>query len=394
MTSSTRTRGRTARRVTAAVAAAALSLSAVSVVSAVTAGAASASPAHSAHRAHPGPDRAALQAALDRLVDTGAVGAVAEVRDEHGVWRGTSGRAALGSRRRVPVDSRVRVGSVTKSFVATVVLQLVAEGRLRLDDPVSRWLPGSVPGGDRITVRELLGHTSGLHDYQETLPMPPSADFLAVVSRTWTPAELVDRAVTQPTTSAPGAAYHYSSTGYVLLGEIIEAVTGRPYATEIEHRIIRPLGLNATSVPGTSSTIPGPHPHGYVPIASDGATRLVDLTRMNPSVMGASGEIISTPRDLDVFFAALLRGHLLPPRLLAEMLAPSVPGGPYGLGLFRRRTPCGIEVYGHDGDAVAYQTWSFSTAGAHRQVTLALTPDHRADLDDQVDAYVDAVVCS
>ncbi|MFI5895854.1 serine hydrolase [Actinoplanes sp. NPDC051513] len=341
------------------------------------------------------PDRAELQSRLDGIVTAGAVGALAEVRDEHGVWRGTSGVAELGTTRPVPVDGRFRAGSITKTFVATVALQLVGEGRLRLDDPLEAWLPGAVPDGRRITLRQLLGHTSGLYDYQRTLRMPPAPEFTANRWRTWSPDELVARAVANPATfEPPGSAFAYSSTGYLLLGEIIEKATGHPYGMEIDRRIIRPLGLTGTSVPGTSTRIPGPHPHGYVPVLRAGGTHLVDLTAMNPSVMGAAGEMISTTRDLDRFFAALLGGHLLPGRLLAAMATPGVDGARYGLGLaWWRDTSCGVRVYGNDGDAVAYQAWSYSTQDRRRQATVALTPDFRGDPGDAVDAFLNEAFC-
>ncbi|MGH3990081.1 MAG: serine hydrolase domain-containing protein, partial [Pseudonocardiaceae bacterium] len=301
-------------------------------------------------------DRAGLEGRLDDVVAAGAVGALAEVRDEDGVWRGTSGVAELGRTRAVPVRGRFRAGSITKTFVATVALQLAGEGRLRLADPVEAWLPGVVPGGHRITVRHLLNHTSGLYDYLRTLPMPPGQEFVDNRWRTWTAAELVQRAVAQPPTfEPPGSAFAYSNTNYLLLGQIVEKVTGRSYGEEIERRVIRPLRLRGTAVPGTSPRIRGPHPHGYVPTQQNGEMHLLDYTEMNPSVMGASGEMISTTADLNRFFAALLGGHLLPEPLLDEMRTPGVEGGRYGLGLAWRNTSCGIRVYGNDGDALAYQ---------------------------------------
>ncbi|MFK3985612.1 serine hydrolase domain-containing protein [Micromonospora sp. NPDC050397] len=339
--------------------------------------------------------RAGLQSRLDGVVAAGAVGALAEVRDAGGVWRGNSGVAELGTRREVPVDGRFRAGSITKTFVATVVLQLVGEGRLRLDDPVEAWLPGVVPGGRRVTVRHLLNHTSGLYDYLRTLPMPPSPEFLDNRWRTWTPAEQVRRAVANPPTfEPPGSAYAYSNTGYLLLGQIIEKVTGRSYGEEVQRRIIRPLRLRGTEMPGTSTRIRGPHPHGYVPTERNGRVRLVDFTTMNPSVMGAGGEIISTTRDLNRFFVALLGGRLLPGHLLDEMRTRGVGGGrAYGLGLAWWDTSCGVRVYGNDGDALAYQSWSFSTGDGRRQVTVALTPTFDGDPDDAVEAFVDRAIC-
>jgi D-alanyl-D-alanine carboxypeptidase len=338
-------------------------------------------------------DRVGLQRRLDDVVAAFAVGALAEVRDEHGVWRGTSGVAELGTTRAVPVDGRFRAGSITKTFVATVALQLVGEGRLRLDDTVEAWLPGVVPDGQRITVRHLLNHTSGLYDVVRTLPMPPSQEFLDNRWRTWTAAELVQRAVANPPTfEPPGSAYAYSNTGYLLLGQIIEKVTGQSYGDEIERRVIQPLRLSGTSLPGPSPEIPGPHPHGYVP--KDSEMNLIDYTEMNPSVMGAGGELISTTSDLNRFFAALLGGRLLPGHPFDEMRTPGVEGALYGLGLFWRDTSCGVRVYGHDGDALAYQSWSFSTEDRRHQVTVALTPDFRGDPDDAVDVFLNEAICA
>ena len=366
------------------------------MVTATTALAVIAAPATAA-TGHAEPDQPSLQERLDDVVAAGSVGALAVVRDGHRRWKGNSGLAELGTTRAVPIHGRFRVGSITKTFVATVVLQLVEEGRLRLDDPVERWLPGVVPDGDRITVRHLLNHTSGLYDYRLTLSLPPSQEFLDNRWRTWTAAEQIERAVANPPTfEPPGSEFDYSNTNYLLLGEIIEKATGRSYGKQIERRIIRPLHLHATELPGASPWIRGPHPHGYAPVEHGDGIRVVDFTEMNPTLFGAGGEMISTARDLHRFFAALLRGGLLPDRLLDDMKTPGVEGGRYGLGLAWRDTPCGARVYGNDGDALAYQSWSFATEDVHQQVTVALTPDFSGDPDDTdeaVDAFLDEAFC-
>ncbi|WP_328470565.1 beta-lactamase family protein [Actinoplanes sp. NBC_00393] len=340
--------------------------------------------------------RGGYQQGLDRVAAAGAVSVLAEIRGEHGTWRGTSGVAALGSTRPVPVDGRFRAGSITKTFLATVVLQLAAEGRLRVDDPIEKWLPGTVPGGDRISLRQLLNHTSGVPDVLPVLAKPPSPEFFANRWRTWTATEQIRLALTQPFTGP-----RYSNTGYLLLGQVVEKVTGRSPGAEIERRIIRPLRLRGTSMPGTSPWIPGPHPRGYVP----GPQGLVDFTEMNPSLFGAAGELISTTSDLRRFFDALLGGRLMPallpaslPASLPALLPASLPASlltemRQGLGLATRVTTCGIEVYGHDGDALTYQSWSYGTADRRRQVTVALTPNFTADPDDAVDAFLDEVFC-
>jgi len=333
---------------------------------------------------------AGLQEQLDGIVAAGAVGALVEVRDGQRVWRTTSGVAERDTTRPVPAHGRFRVGSITKTFVATVVLQLVDEGRLRLDDSVEKVLPGVVPNGDRITVRHLLNHTSGLYDYKRTLPMPTDPAFLADRYRTWTATELIQRALAHPPgPHPPGAVFDYSNTNYILLGQIVESVTGRSYGTEIKRRVIWPLRLRDTAVPGTSPWIRGPHPHGYLPSQQG----LVDFTEMNPSLFGAGGELISTTRDLNRFVAALLDGRLVPPRLLDEMKTPGDERRKYGLGLAWLDTSCGIRLYGNDGDALAYQAWSFSTEDGRRQISVALTPNHTADLDDAVEALLDKAAC-
>lgn len=367
----------------------AVTLSVLAVLISGSAGAAGATGA--ADPGGTGAQRTRWQADLDDLVGTGAVGALAEVRDGRAVWRGVGGVAEVGTRHPVPVTGRFRIGSISKTFLATVVLQLVAEGRLGLDDPLDAWLPGEVPDGDRITVRELLSHTSGLYDVVRTLPMPPSREFYENRWRRWTADELIRRAVANPPAfEPPGSAYAYSNTDYLLLGWIVERVTGRPYREEIGRRILRPLRLRGTTSPGGSPWVRGPHPHGYVPTPR-GA--LLDYTAMNPSVFGAAGDMISTTRDLDTFFAALLGGRLLPPALLREMETPVRRDAPYGLGMFVKGTSCGVRVYGHDGDALAYQSWSYATRDGRRQASIALTPDFSADLDDAVDAFLDDVFC-
>ncbi|GAB2678847.1 serine hydrolase domain-containing protein [Kribbella swartbergensis] len=332
-------------------------------------------------------DRTELQSELDNVVAAGAVGALAEVRDGHRVWRGSSGVAEVGTTRPVPVNGRFRAGSITKTFVATVVLQLVDEGVLRLDDTVEKWLPGVVPNGQAITVRHLLNHTSGLYDFKDTLALP---DIVANRWKTWTADEVIRRAVANPPTSTmPGRVFDYSNTNYTVLGEIITAATGASYGDEIERRLIRPLGLHGTEMPGTSPQIRGPHPHGYLPSEQG----LLDFTEMNPSIFGAGGELISTTHDLNRFLTALLTGDLLSPHLLAEMKKPAVEGRNYGLGLAWRDTTCGRRLYGNDGDSITYQSWTFSTPDADHQVTVALTPNFKADPDDYIDTFLNKAVC-
>jgi D-alanyl-D-alanine carboxypeptidase len=223
------------------------------------------------HDAYAAPaERRELQRELDAVVAAGATSATAEITSGGQDLRASSGPAEVGSNRPVPREARFRVGSETKTFLATVVLQLVAEHRLGLDDTVESRLPGVVPQGDRITIRQLLNHSSGLYEVLATLPSPRSEEFLKLRWRTWTTAELVARATANPLIFDPGTRTKYSNTNYLVLGMLVERLTGNSYAHEIERRIIRPLQLHGTSLPGTDPVIHGPHARGYLPIERDG----------------------------------------------------------------------------------------------------------------------------
>ncbi|MEU6948414.1 serine hydrolase domain-containing protein [Streptomyces sp. NPDC046316] len=339
--------------------------------------AAPATPATAAAPA-PGADRAALQRALDATVAAGVPGAVAEVRDGRGVWRGRSGTADLGTGRAAHVGDRFRAGSVTKSFVATVVLQLVAEGKVRLDDDIEGQLPGVVPNGAHITVRQLLHHTSGLANYTDVLLKKP--DPVRDAQRaTYTPHELIALVADLPNRPAPGTTWEYSNTHYVVLGLLVERVTERPLRHEIDRRILRPLQLKGTSFP-TTARLTGARLHGYEWLEGRGPGAVpTDLTEFSPAAYWATGTLVSTTHDLNTFYEALLDGRLLPPRLTAEMRAmspmnPGRPGRSYGLGLETNGNTCpsGGPVVGHTGEVVGYQTFSFTSADGRRQITLSV----------------------
>jgi len=270
-----------------------------------------------------------------------------------------------------------RVGSLTKPFVATVVLQLVAEGRVSLQDTVERWLPGILPYGDQVTVRQLLSHTSGVPDYTlepiVRLYTDPQARF-----RAWTPRELVALIADQPPDFPPGTAWSYSNTGYVLAGMIVEAATGHRLGRELTRRILRPLGLRDTVFPVNRPTIPRPYARGYSidPFGQpDGP--LLDFTVFNPSLAWAAGALVSNLGDLERFFRALLGGRLLPPRLLAAMTTPVPTGQPgfgYGLGLIVIDTPTG-RLLGHDGAIPGFLNIVLSTEDGRRQVGVMMNEE-------------------
>jgi D-alanyl-D-alanine carboxypeptidase len=262
--------------------------------------------------------------------------------------------ADLRTDRRIRADDRFRAGSLTKTFVSTVVLQLAAEGRLSLDDPVDGHLPAPIRGqgndGRRITVRQLLGHTSGLFDYMSDPVLEDrfsDSGFAEHRLDTYTPEQLVRIALRHRPHFPPGAGYRYSNTDYILLGMVVEQVTGRPYAEEAERRLLRPLALHGTSFPGTRPALPAPHGRAYSTVPGDHLP--TDVTALDPSGAGAAGEVVSTLGDLNRFLRALLGGRLLAPEQLRWMLDTSGSDGVYGLGLFPVRLECGVTLWGHNG---------------------------------------------
>ncbi|GLX09082.1 serine hydrolase domain-containing protein [Microbispora sp. NBRC 16548] len=347
-------------------------------VSALLLGAAPVAPAPGA--ADPGrrprDAEAALGAVLDRAVSEGSPGALAQVSRAGGTTTVTRGFADTGTRRRPRADMRFRIGSTTKTFVATVVLQLVAEGRLRLDDTVERWLPGLVTGtgndGRAITIRMLLNHTSGLFNYTKDERVPEGLERDPLT--TFTPRRLVGYALSHPPVFRPGTSWEYSNTNYVLLAMIIKRVTGHAYSTEITTRVLRPLGLRATYFPGTSPDVRAPFIHAY---SKDG------LSRFNPSWAWAAGEMVSTVGDLNRFDSALLSGRLLPAPLMREMLTPVLKSdvfhgpGPYryGLGVMMVTLPCGVTVYGHGGTIFGSLTWMAGTRDGRHTLSFDLNGD-------------------
>ncbi|MEU4765799.1 serine hydrolase domain-containing protein [Actinosynnema sp. NPDC023794] len=302
--------------------------------------------------------------ALDGWVEHDrASGALLTVEDSTGVRADAAGEAVVGG--------HFRIGSVTKTFVATVVLQLVDEGRVGLDDPVDRYVAG-VPKGDLITVRQVLNHTSGLYDYAHEAGYSTNRWRGADRFRTYRPQELLDVAFAGTPYFDPGQGWHYSNTNYVVAGMLIERVTGRTYGDEVRARILRPLGLSRTTVPGRWPALPHPHARGYTEV--DG--RLVDATLMNPTLDWAAGEMISTADDLNRFFDALLGGRLTSAASLAEMRRTVDDTGTifaYGLGLQRFDLPCGRSVWGHGGELIGYLTYA-TRADDGTRATLSYNP--------------------
>jgi D-alanyl-D-alanine carboxypeptidase len=387
--------------------------------------------ANATYRAGP-PDHCArardtLADRLDTLVARDSIpGVAAEVTGpECGRWTVARGVADRDTGRPMRTEDRLRIGSITKTFTATVVVQLAAEGRIDLDAPVERYLPGLIRGngydGRRITVRQLLQHTSGLPDHVDAVAGRPLDEWRL---RHYEPRELVALALTLP---HPDATWSYSTTNYVLAGLVVEQVTGHRVEAEVDRRIIRPLGLRGTYWPGDRTGIRGPHSHSYFPDPADlgddpadlgdapadlgdapadlsdasAGTALRDGTEWNMTFGGAGGALVSTPADLNRFYRGLFGGRLLPAHWLAEMkrTVPADPqrlwpGARYGLGLISSPLTCGGQWWGHGG----------TVPGGHRAlgaigpdgsgVALALTKVPDSDrAEEEFLAAVDTALC-
>lgn len=335
-----------------------------------------------------------VQQGLNALVHSdGLPAALASVKDRKGHTRTyTAGVGDLATGAKVPVDGQVRIGSNTKTFTAVVALQLVGEGKIRLDAPVDTYLPGLVRGegidGRRITVRQLLQHTSGLPNY---------TNYLGDDVRHYEPRDLVDLALQHKADFAPGTKWEYSNTNYVLAGMIIQKVTGRPLATEIDQRVIKRIGLRHTYFPAPGdATIREPHPKGYNQDSAGAPLR--DVTEMDPSWGWAAGQMISTNSDLNRFFTALLAGRLLPAAQLAQMrtTVPADSFGPgtrYGLGLISRPLSCGGVYWGHGGSIPGYETRGGATDdGRAANAAVTVQPIDETAMK-HVEKVVDTALC-
>ncbi|MFI6316888.1 serine hydrolase domain-containing protein [Nonomuraea sp. NPDC050556] len=331
--------------------------------------------APAARAASPACDARPIQTALKALASVGTGVAVTVRSPLCGVWKGGVGLADRRTGRKVTGDEHSRIGSDTKTWTATVVLQLAGEGRINLDDTVERYLPGLIRtkryDGRKITIRQLLQHTSGLPDY---LDAPFWADEEAHRWDHIEPLQTVRQALALPAPERAPSGFAYANTNYNLAGLIVAKVTGRGIGAEIDQRIIKRLGLRETSWPGDRTTIPKPDLRSYV--KRDGA--LVDRTEWNTSEADASGELISTGADATAFWTVLMTGKLLAPAQLAEMKQTIVDdyGQDYGLGIEGYRIAPDLLAWGHSGGMASGHTFRNAvTDDGQRAVTLLIGTD-------------------
>ncbi|MEV0220237.1 serine hydrolase domain-containing protein [Streptomyces sp. NPDC050704] len=371
----------------------ALTAAAALAAASLTAPAVAAAPA-----AAPTRDHGATQEAMDAAVQDGVPGVAGQAKDKYGTWKGTSGVGNLKTDQPRSAHDRYRVGSITKTFVSTVLLQLEAEGRLSLDDKVEKWLPGVVRGnghdGSGITLRQLLNHTSGIYDYTSDEDFGRTYflkdGFFKNRFDTLPPGQLVKIAMKHKPDFAPGTSWNYSNTNYVLAGLVIEKATGHTYGDEIRARIIKPLGLRATSVPGTDPKVPRPSSRAYSKLAETSTGPTYDVTELNPSIAFSAGEMISDSGDLNRFYSALMRGKLLPEKQLTEMKTTvkveAIPNAGYGLGLMERKLSCGVVVWGHSGGIHGSNSDAVTTKDGRHSLAFNFNGDWSGDTDAVIEA--------
>jgi D-alanyl-D-alanine carboxypeptidase len=327
-------------------------------------------------------------------------GALAAVQGRDGRKRNyTAGVADRDNGAPMPVDGHIRIGSNTKTFTAVVVLQLVGEGKVKLDEPVETYLPGIIRGqagdGRKITVRQLLQHTSGLPDYV----MPAlDGDFVSnypLRQHTYyEPRQLLDFALPQQ----PTAGWSYSNTNYVVAGLLIQRVTGRPVGEEITKRIIDRIGLRDTYWPQQGDQeIHGSYPKGYFATKTGD---LLDVSVQDTSMSFSAGALVSTPSDVNRFFTALLNGKLLRAQELKEMQKTvDAPGfglagdARYGLGIATLTLSCGGVAWQHGGNTPGYTIVNAATTDG-RAASVAVTAlAGSLDAVKHLDSALDTALC-
>ncbi|PNG93159.1 hypothetical protein SMF913_28624 [Streptomyces malaysiensis] len=324
-----------------------------------------------------------LQAGAEKGVSDGYPGVIGLIRNGDSTEYVHAGVGNISTKTDADPKAKFRIASNTKTFTATVLLQLEGEGKLSLDDSVAKWLPDAVNAngydGSKITIRELLNHTSSLPDYAADAQLSGAYYNNTDPDKAWAPQQLVNIALRQHAPqSAPGEKFGYANTNYVLAGMVIKAVTGNEPGDEIQKRIIEPLNLNDTKF-ATDSSISGNYLHGYSYSFLFG---MRDVTTSNVQIFSTAGAIVSTLDDMATFQRALMTGKLLAPEQLKELktTVPESSDGSTditaGLGIGRVKLSCGKVAWGHTGAVLGYYSeWLISEDGK-TEVIHANTEDH------------------
>lgn len=329
-----------------------------------------------------------VQRSVRALVSGSIPGAMLFVRQGDRSYTVTAGYADRAKKTPMRAGDVFPIGSTTKSYTAVLVMRLVAEGKIALDDPLSRYLPGLLPDGKRITIRQLLSHKSGLDDFaSDTRFVAPYLQ--GNFGYAWTPRQMVGFAATQPRAFAPGTKFAYSNTNYIVLALLAERVGGESYERQLADFIFGPLKLNDTSLPANNGTLPDVH--GYAGLgAHDKAAGAapVDSAALTPAFAWSAGGIRASAEDEADFFRGLFSGKLLPQAQVAAMEDASSTGGAYGLGIMPTSgyeyewrsytqaitTSCG-RAWGHGGAFPGYYQLPISSPDGSRQAVLLVNTD-------------------
>ncbi len=316
------------------------------------------------------------QAALNKLVADGAVGVVAAIEKGSREQRWSAGDRRVWTDLPVSPNAKFRAASNTKTMVATLVMQQVEKGAWHLDDTIGEIAPGLVPGHGGVTIEQLLSHRSGMPDgVLEAMVAKMNGPFtwdeyFRVAGEDYSDREIIAGALSVRWLFPPGTSYSYSNAGYVVLGQLLQRVTGKSLSTLLEQRVFKPAGMTNSSFP----TRPGV-PVGMLLDAAKTPQRWYSLANFNPEVFSAAGAAISTSRDMVNFAEALNSGVLVRKSTLAQMRRPRTASVGYGLGMYRIKDACraGSYLYGHDGLSFGTLSLSFSSADGSRQFSLGIS---------------------
>jgi D-alanyl-D-alanine carboxypeptidase len=334
---------------------------------------------------------AALQTQIPEVMKQNAIpGAIVLIKSgDQGDWSAVYGTQEIGQEIPMSMDDHFRIGSNTKTMTVTVILQLVQEGKLSLDDPISKFRP-DVPNGRKITIAQLAEMRSGLYSYTSSKAFNRTLD--DDPQKVWTPDELLAIAFKKPPLFPPGSQYDYSNTNLVLLGTVIEELTGMTASEAFQQRIFEPLGLTQTSLPeADDAAIPDPHPQGYqfgtnvedidsyavppaqLPDALDGTLLPINNTDANPSWAWTAGGAISSADELATYVEAMVGGGLTDAEITKQRLdsiQPIAPGSPvgYGLGLVEFAK----NLYGHDGQIPGFSSFMAYDPVADNTIIIGL----------------------
>jgi D-alanyl-D-alanine carboxypeptidase len=322
------------------------------------------------------------------LVSGSTPGAILFVRQGDRSYTVTAGYADTAKKTPMRASDIYPIGSTTKSYTAVLVMRLVEQRKIMLDDPVSKYLPGLLPDGKRITIRELLSHTSGLDDFAQD-PRFMAPYLRGKLGFAWTPKQMVGFAATKPLLFAPGTQFSYSNTNYIVLALLAERVGRESFDKQLRDYIVGPLKLSHTSLPAGNQTLPDVH--GYLSLRAydkNASSAPFDSAALSPSFAWSAGGIRATVEDVADFYRGLLSGKLLPAAQVAAMQDTSQTGGAYGLGLFPTdaqgyewgpytkviNTTCG-RAWGHGGSFPGYYHLPISSPDGSRQAVLVVNTD-------------------